>query len=287
MNADIIAMTRAVVADPGDDLARLAYADACEEAGHPLRTEFVRLQVRLAKAKAAVLPMPAIDRYLVSGDTLYVRADWTAMPWARPGDLVRLADGFCVEVAGYEVDDRRCVIHCKGETYGPVPDVTHDPGDRSREYYLLHEEDATWLPEGWSPWKPKMDGGWRCVGLPAALIRRGFVWRASLPSVPTSPLPPVASELDGGVRVSGAVPRQMPFGGVPRHHIYGWLRGTAEDGRHAVPERICRHFDLDLWGLDRVLSSEGVWYVGEEASMLPALSHAILAWSAVEGWAMR
>lgn len=39
---------RAVLDDPNDDLARLAFADACAEAGDEARAEFVRVEVELA-----------------------------------------------------------------------------------------------------------------------------------------------------------------------------------------------------------------------------------------------
>lgn len=44
---DLGTMRRAVLLDPSDDLARLAFADACEEAGDIGRAEFVRVQVEL------------------------------------------------------------------------------------------------------------------------------------------------------------------------------------------------------------------------------------------------
>lgn len=44
---DLDTMHRAVLLDPADDIARLAFADACEEAGLADRAEFVRVQVEL------------------------------------------------------------------------------------------------------------------------------------------------------------------------------------------------------------------------------------------------
>jgi uncharacterized protein (TIGR02996 family) len=43
------AILGAIVADPGDDLPRLAFADFCEEGGDLARAEFVRVQLELAR----------------------------------------------------------------------------------------------------------------------------------------------------------------------------------------------------------------------------------------------
>jgi uncharacterized protein (TIGR02996 family) len=49
MNRTEKALLAAVVADPHDDLVRLAYADWCEERGDYARAEFVRVQLELAR----------------------------------------------------------------------------------------------------------------------------------------------------------------------------------------------------------------------------------------------
>lgn len=41
-------LRRAILLDPGDDLARLAFADACEEDGNGNLAEFIRIQMELA-----------------------------------------------------------------------------------------------------------------------------------------------------------------------------------------------------------------------------------------------
>lgn len=55
-------LLRAVIADPADDLARLAYADALEEAGQDARAEFIRVQVELAR-NALLWPDDWEERY--------------------------------------------------------------------------------------------------------------------------------------------------------------------------------------------------------------------------------
>lgn len=47
MPNDLDTLLRAVLLSPGDDVARLAYADALEEAGQADRAEFVRIQCQL------------------------------------------------------------------------------------------------------------------------------------------------------------------------------------------------------------------------------------------------
>lgn len=42
---DLSVLLAAVLRDPGDDLARMAYADACEESGDAHRAEFIRLDM--------------------------------------------------------------------------------------------------------------------------------------------------------------------------------------------------------------------------------------------------
>jgi uncharacterized protein (TIGR02996 family) len=49
---DGAALYRAIVADPGDDVSRLVYADWLEESGDADRAEFIRTQVRLARMNA-------------------------------------------------------------------------------------------------------------------------------------------------------------------------------------------------------------------------------------------
>ena len=45
MTDDARALLAAIVADPADDTARLAYADCIEENGNSARAEFIRLQI--------------------------------------------------------------------------------------------------------------------------------------------------------------------------------------------------------------------------------------------------
>jgi uncharacterized protein (TIGR02996 family) len=46
---DLALLHRAILLDPGDDLARLAMADALEEAGEDARAEMIRLDIRVAR----------------------------------------------------------------------------------------------------------------------------------------------------------------------------------------------------------------------------------------------
>jgi uncharacterized protein (TIGR02996 family) len=50
------ALLAAVIADPHNDLHRLAYADLCEEYGDYVRAEFVRVQIELARVGEVALP---------------------------------------------------------------------------------------------------------------------------------------------------------------------------------------------------------------------------------------
>jgi uncharacterized protein (TIGR02996 family) len=53
--SDHDAILAAIIADPADDLPRLAYADWCEENGDDARAEFIRVQVALAKLDAELM----------------------------------------------------------------------------------------------------------------------------------------------------------------------------------------------------------------------------------------
>ena len=50
-----LALCRAVVAQPEDDLPRLVAADWLEESGHPERAEYIRVQIGLAKEPTPTL----------------------------------------------------------------------------------------------------------------------------------------------------------------------------------------------------------------------------------------
>lgn len=75
----LAALLAAVVADPGDDLARLAYADRCDELGDPGRAEFVRAQIHADRR--------GIEDGLIAQATLAARgAAWRdealrGLPW--------------------------------------------------------------------------------------------------------------------------------------------------------------------------------------------------------------
>lgn len=51
---DALALLAAILADPADDLPRLAYADWCEEQGDDARAEFIRCQIALAASDRAL-----------------------------------------------------------------------------------------------------------------------------------------------------------------------------------------------------------------------------------------
>ena len=53
------ALLAAVAANPADDLPRLVYADWCDENGRPVRAEFIRLQIEIAKKET--LPRAALN----------------------------------------------------------------------------------------------------------------------------------------------------------------------------------------------------------------------------------
>ena len=63
---DIDAVHAAIIADPDDDLPRLAFADLLEERGDDARAEFIRTQIEYAALRSdecacGFVPMPACD----------------------------------------------------------------------------------------------------------------------------------------------------------------------------------------------------------------------------------
>lgn len=59
--SDRAAILRAVIDDPADDLARLAFADWCEEGGELERAEFIRVQIE-AETPIGILPTGEVIR---------------------------------------------------------------------------------------------------------------------------------------------------------------------------------------------------------------------------------
>lgn len=55
---DRAALLLAVCADPADDVARLVFADWCDENGQPERAEFIRVQLEVARRPLACLKRP-------------------------------------------------------------------------------------------------------------------------------------------------------------------------------------------------------------------------------------
>lgn len=55
------ALLAAVAANPTDDLPRLVYADWCDENGRPVRAEFIRLQIEIAKKET--LPREVVNLF--------------------------------------------------------------------------------------------------------------------------------------------------------------------------------------------------------------------------------
>ena len=76
------ALYRAILADPGDDLPRLVYADWLDDAGEADRAALIRVQIELAASPTAVLRV-AEERLLgsVRRDALQRRREW-ALPAA-------------------------------------------------------------------------------------------------------------------------------------------------------------------------------------------------------------
>jgi len=54
----LAALLKAIIADPADDLARMAYADRCDEAGDRARAEFIRVQLKIAALEREGLGWP-------------------------------------------------------------------------------------------------------------------------------------------------------------------------------------------------------------------------------------
>src|SRR4051794_37362724 len=52
----------AIRADPGDDVARLVFADWLDEHGEPDRAEFIRLQIALARGSVARAEVEATEK---------------------------------------------------------------------------------------------------------------------------------------------------------------------------------------------------------------------------------
>ena len=57
------ALLAAIAATPDDDLPRLVYADWLDENGRPIRAEFIRLQIEIAKKE--MLPREEMDAHVV------------------------------------------------------------------------------------------------------------------------------------------------------------------------------------------------------------------------------
>ncbi|MBY0456947.1 MAG: TIGR02996 domain-containing protein, partial [Gemmataceae bacterium] len=55
------ALLAAVAANPADDLPRLVYADWCDENDRPVRAEFIRLQIEIAKKET--LPREVVNLF--------------------------------------------------------------------------------------------------------------------------------------------------------------------------------------------------------------------------------
>jgi uncharacterized protein (TIGR02996 family) len=95
-------LLRAVLTDPSDDLARLAYADALEEEGDDARAAFVRVQVELAGLEAIEHDCGPDGEWEVtcpacgaSSDIYELRArqdELLALRCPKPGDNRRRAD---------------------------------------------------------------------------------------------------------------------------------------------------------------------------------------------------
>ena len=60
-----------ILADPSDDVARLAYADWCEDSGQPERAEFIRVQLRLGEHGRAMARAEETGAAWVKGMLLF------------------------------------------------------------------------------------------------------------------------------------------------------------------------------------------------------------------------
>jgi uncharacterized protein (TIGR02996 family) len=76
---DLDVLLRAACLDPADDLARLAYADACEEAGDAARAEFIRVQAEADRLRG-----------LITDPRDNIGTGWS-LPRPQADDLSRLA----------------------------------------------------------------------------------------------------------------------------------------------------------------------------------------------------
>lgn len=104
---DEAALLKAIIADPADDLPRLAYADLLEEAGEDDRAEFIRAQVGFARLQSeecacGFVPHPVCDvcrlgrRIAALWDAAVPPGGWIDVPgWA--GEF-RFRRGFLAEV---------------------------------------------------------------------------------------------------------------------------------------------------------------------------------------------
>lgn len=99
-------LLQAIRADPGDDLARLAYADWLEEHGEPERGEFIRLQIALrepGRDRAATLELLRRLRELLVAH----QRQWLGpLAWAAPDSLFER--GFVQKVRIRAADFLRC-----------------------------------------------------------------------------------------------------------------------------------------------------------------------------------
>ena len=97
--SDADALLAAVLADPAADLPRLMFADALDDAGDPVRAEFIRVQIALA-ADPTALPLRAREQTLLSlhaaGWLQPLRA--RGEPLQNPGTHGRFRRGFVDEV---------------------------------------------------------------------------------------------------------------------------------------------------------------------------------------------
>jgi uncharacterized protein (TIGR02996 family) len=98
------ALRRAIIDRPDDDLPRLAYADALDEAGDPARAEFIRVEVELARIPEHDPTRPALEdreHDLLAAHEVPWLGD-LASPGREPGDELvewHWHRGFVEEVA--------------------------------------------------------------------------------------------------------------------------------------------------------------------------------------------
>jgi len=88
VTGDILHLTEAMIVEPGNDSIRLALAEAYEEAGSPLRADFIRVQLQLAvldpyhlsctggKCKTCGPLRTREDELRLAADAASVAADW-------------------------------------------------------------------------------------------------------------------------------------------------------------------------------------------------------------------